>query len=219
MGPFEKYFKYGRFPFKMVVHFCLALSLICQIFLVVNFNGSYSLAMHRKLTMLLFDENLGMEDQVISRDRFFFSASDLRNHINEIIDNYFGIPDGDSIENYDIPLEINEQGQEIPSRIIMSPLFIRKEDRLPWKFLETNLTYDERGAFQIEEDGTPRLTDDELRDFLSSMSHFTLQFYVRHDIPTVKFTTYDCYRWIITADFTMLNNGHYVQINRMERQF
>ena len=92
--------------------------------------------MHRKLTMLLFDEELGMEDHVISRDKFFFSVSDLRDHINKIVDNYYGIPDGDSIESYEIPLEINEQGQEIPSRIIMSPFFIRKDDRLPWEFLE-----------------------------------------------------------------------------------
>ncbi|CAI2386340.1 unnamed protein product [Moneuplotes crassus] len=82
-----------------------------------------------------------------------------------------------------------------------------------------SFTLKERGPFQIEEDGTPRLTDERLRDFFSSMTHFTLTFLVRHNIPTTKFTTYDCYRWITTADFRVVNNGHFSQFNQMERQF
>ena len=64
-----------------------------------------------------------------------------------------------------------------------------------------------------------RLSKEELMNFFSSMSNFQLTFFIRHNIPTTKFTSFDCYRWIIQADFRMINNGHYSQTNRMDRQF
>mmetsp|Transcript_34933 Transcript_34933/g.34609 ORF Transcript_34933/g.34609 Transcript_34933/m.34609 type:complete len:244 (+) Transcript_34933:23-754(+) len=219
MGPVEKYYKYGRFPYKMVAHFLLALALVAQIFLVVNFNSSYSIAVKRKLLTLFFDGEMEQEGYLTFRERYFFSVADVREQVNFMIDNFFEIPESDSIEEYQLSEELDDDGIKRIAHVTMSPFFIRKEDRIPWAFLEMNLTNDERGAFHIEEDGTPRLPDDQLRDFFAAMSHFTLTLLVRHNIPTTKFTTYDCYRWIVRADFRMINNGHYAQFNRMDRQF
>ena len=112
MGPFEKYHKYGRFPFKMMVHFLLAIITIGQIFLIVNSNASYSLSVLRRFDTLFFDPEMPLEDMDIFRERFFFSAEEVRDQVNVMIDNYFNIENMDSIERYELIRELDEEGNK-----------------------------------------------------------------------------------------------------------
>jgi len=219
MGPFEKYYKYDRFPFKMCIHFLLALVITGQIFLIVNSNADYSISIQRKLFTLFFDEEMELEGVDKMRERYFFSAIDVRTQVNWIVDNYFNIPDMDSVEKYELVEKIDEEGNKVINPVMMSPYFLRKEDRVPWNHLSINFTETDRGGFTVDEEGEGELSQKDLRNFLSAMSNFQLQFYIRHNIPTVKFTTFDCYRWIVTINFDVINNGHYAQTLRMDRQF
>jgi len=191
MGPFEKYTKYGRFPFKMCIHFLLAVVITGQIFLIVNSNADYSISIQRKFFTLFFDEDMELEEVDKNRVQYFFSADQVRQQVNGIIDNYYAIPEMDSMERYELVEEVDEDGNETPTPVMMSPYFLRKEDRLPWKDFAINFTEDERGVFQIEESGEGRLSLEELRNFLSSLSNFQLTFFVRHNLPSTKFTTFD----------------------------
>lgn len=207
MGPFEKYEEYGKFPYKMFLHILLSIVLTAQIFLLVNYNATYTQSAMRRFFTWFFDEDMELDGTDYSRIRYFYSVEDLAEHVNWSIDNYFGIEEEDTIESYSLIREYDERDDvERVLPVIMTPYFIRKTERLNWPNLNFNLTQTDRGPFNKLES-------------ISNMTNFQLLYHVRHNIPTTHFTTFDCYEWIIYSDFTIINQGHFSQQLRFDRQF
>jgi len=185
MGPFEKYVKYNKFPFKMVVHILLSLVITGQVFLLINYNAFYSETVMRRLFTLFFDEEMELDGVDYIREQYFYDIDSVREQVNTMIENYSELEDMDNIEKYNLVRVLDDNDDEIIAPIIMTPFFIRTESRNKWDKFSYNISSADRGPFE------ENISDESFRDFMADLTNFQMVLEVQHNIPTTKFTTFD----------------------------
>ena len=168
----------------------------------------------RQFYALFFNPDMDLDGRDYRRTQYYYNVESLGEHVNESISNYYGIDKMDTFEYYE---HINETDYDKVSRIvpvIMTPYFIRNEDRLLyWKQLNYNLTEDFKGPFG--------LTNQELDYFLSNLTNFKLEYEIRHNVSSVYDLDADepyAYKWIISQEYCLLERGRISETIRFEKQ-
>ena len=174
-----------------------------QILLVFNYTGEYSRAEERVFFRLFMDdEGVDPSDyDYASTTNFYYTLSELRDHIQESVDTYFELEEIDTIEKYGYTYyEDDVTEEEVITRPVLSTYFIRGEGRNEYPDLNFNLTSEDIGPCGSE--------DTELRYFLSNLTHFKIIYQVKSFIPSESITPFDCFRWEIIQNYDFSERNH-----------
>jgi len=115
---------------------------------------------------------------------------------------YYNIDKIDLLEKYTQYTYFDEgSGVDFVSQPILNAFFIRNNQRSQFQdALDYNLTETNLGPFEWEKD--------ELRDFISQLTHFKIIYELKHKIPTSAAAPFDCFKWTIHQDFDYQERNH-----------
>ena len=90
LGPLDKYLKYNRFPYKLMLSVALVLMTSFQVLVTVESRTAYSRSQDRLFHKLFLGAD-GLEDTDRTRIKFLFSAEEAREFMTESVSNYFSM--------------------------------------------------------------------------------------------------------------------------------
>ena len=110
LGPLEKYQKYNRYPYKMIVHILLVIMTTIQVLATIQTDTGYSRTQNRFLSRTFIVPEGTDDDMSDPRERYIYTPKDLRlfiqnsiynyYHLNELsLEKYEYLPDKSSVDN------------------------------------------------------------------------------------------------------------------------
>jgi hypothetical protein len=126
MGPIEKYQKWNRYPWKMVVHIMLIALTTLQVVITIesdsNYTSTYSTGSssqnekYNRLMDRVFLTPEGGGDEI--SERYIFNAVELKTFIESSISNYYSLNEK-SFEHYSYNFDMNGEVKGVDMDVLM----------------------------------------------------------------------------------------------------
>jgi hypothetical protein len=99
MGPIQKYQKWNRYPWKMLIHIFLIALTTMQVLITIQADTNYSRT-HSRLMDRIFLTPEGSDDDLSDRhERYIFNIAELQTFMQNSVSNYYSLNDK-SLEKY-----------------------------------------------------------------------------------------------------------------------
>ena len=92
LGPLDKYLKYNRFPYKLILSVALVFMTSFQVLSTVESRTAYSRSQDRLIHKLFLGAE-SLEDTDLTRVKYLFSAEEVREFMEESVGNYYNMND------------------------------------------------------------------------------------------------------------------------------
>lgn len=100
LGPIEKYQKYNRYPYKMIIHVLIIMMTTLQVLITIQADTNYSRGQTKFLDRTFLTPEGDDDDLTDRRTRNIFSVQDLKVYVANSVKNYYILNDL-SLENYE----------------------------------------------------------------------------------------------------------------------
>ena len=99
LGPLDKYVKYGRFPWKFVIHIIMLALTLIEVIIVVGPDLAYSTGFDTQLyqQFMTTDPNSFMPPEN-NPEVTIFNITQLKEFVNRTITNYYNIASNDNLD-------------------------------------------------------------------------------------------------------------------------
>jgi len=205
LSPIEKYKIYGRFPWKMVFHILLVIATTAQAILIISKTTEYTRAQERFIYNN-FISNSEKTEFDYPRMLYLYSISQLKDHLNNSINNFYNIKDVsleeveylDQMEN----INVNMQFAYMDNKNIPSKGPIPRE--FSYIVNRTSL-----GPFDYP--------NEDIKIFLNSVSNLRLNYTFRTYVPFYV-NHFECFHWVISQLYSFEHRAHFVvrlNVNRI----
>lgn len=192
MTPIRKYEKYGRFPWKMVIHLLLVVLTTCQVVLVVNQGTTYAFSQYSLWNSLFINHNIQGSTSPIVNSFMLFSSKHVTSFVETSVKRYYDI-NSHTIDNYEF--NYLDDGTKKPPKLLVR--YLDNASSLNKGYLiEYNLLPNDFGPFSDNAD-----------NFLDEVSDFDIEFNLIHEVNTYVETASNCYDWKITQKFDYSSHG------------
>jgi hypothetical protein len=99
LGPIEKYQKWNRYPWKMLIHLLLVVMTTLQVLITIQADTNYSRTQSRVIDRIFLTPEGEDDDLSDRRERYIFSIPELQGYVKQSVENYYTIND-QSLEQY-----------------------------------------------------------------------------------------------------------------------
>lgn len=192
MSPIGKYQKYGRYPWKMVIHLLLIVFTTCQVMLIVLQSTTYAYNQYTLWNSLFLNHDIQGSTNPIVNSFTLFSTNHISNYIKVSVDRFYDI-NSFAIDNYDYHYE--SDGTKKPPRLLVKYLDYAKSLKKGY-LIEYKLTNNNLGPFSQDADS-----------YLEEVKSFRIEYTLVHKLNKYVDTAHRCYVWDITQVFDYSSHG------------
>lgn len=193
MHPMEKYNKYGRFPWKMMVHLFLVIFTTAQTILIVNQSSMYSMSQLTLWNKLFLNHEVSGDDTSLVFTYNLFDLNKLIGYVNKTVDSYYNI-NSHTFDNYEYRWE---DGVKRPITMYVKYLSNDQVDDDNYEYIYyLNRTYS--GPFEIFPN---------VKTFLDKVQYFQFKFSIKHVLPSDVDLASTCYEWELTQNYDFAMHG------------
>ena len=191
MPPIEKYEKFDRFPWKIIIQAFLVIFTTTETLLVINQVTSYSYSQYLIWNKLFLNFDVQGSDTSITNSYNLFSIQDLLNFIEKTSTRYYHI-NKHTIDNYSYDHDSN--GDKEPIKLYVDYLHYDEVKDLGYQF-EYDITETDFGPFS-------HLNP---KKYLDKVKRFEMKFTLNHHVNHNMELSSNCYKWKITQhlDYSM----------------
>jgi hypothetical protein len=100
LGPIEKYQKWNRYPWKMIIHMFIIVMTSLQVLITLQADTNYSRNQGRLLHRIFLTPEGEDDDLSDRRERYLFTIDELKTFVRSSVNNYYTIND-QSLEHYE----------------------------------------------------------------------------------------------------------------------
>jgi hypothetical protein len=231
MDPVEKFQRYNRFPYKMIIHMLLLIFTTCQVVLKVSESNKYSRSQERFLYNMFIDES-DKRATDYNKIAYLYTAEDIKNHVQTSISNFFNL-NTKSLEIVQLP-ENGESvimeftyidNQRVKDLIVNTNIdnnlvdninmninnnnYFPKNNVIPRRF-DYEVTTNNLGPFN-------HTNNNDIREFLNEVVEFRLNYTLKTYVPFYYNNNYDCNLWSIIQHYNFASRAHFVVKLNIER--
>lgn len=182
MGPIDKYLKFNKFPWALILHILLLCSTFAQIMLIIDSIAIYFRSQQLVWRKIFGDEVPEANDNTNVYVGHIFSLDDLSDHIETSVNAYFEL----NQQYYTHIMEFDHLLDDyVPLPVKFEAFYLRGEDRDQFANFNSNFTQEYIGIW-----GEP---PEKIADFLNKTTNFRLIYEVEHKLPTEQFFIHDCF--------------------------
>ena len=194
MAPTRKYEKYGRFPWKLVIHLLLVVFTTCQVILIVNQGTIYAFSQYTLWNSLFLNHNIQGSTSPIVNSFMLFNTNHTAKYVRTSVHRYYYLSNF-TISNYDYHHQ--SDGTKEPARLLVRYLDVHDSLQKGYQ-IEYNLYPNYHGPFA---------TDAEANDFMNQVKEFRVEYNVIHRLNQYVDTSSACYDWKITQKYDYSGHG------------
>ena len=192
MTPVRKYEKYGRFPWKLIIHMLLVVFTTCQVILVVNRGTTYAYSQYALWNSLFLNHNIQGSTNPIVNSYIIFSSDSVAKYVATSVHRYYDV-NSITIDNYDF--HYKSDGTISPPKLHVKYFDNAKSMNKGYK-IEYSLYNNNLGPFSINAD-----------DFLDELKEFKIEYNIIHNLNRYVDTSSDCYSWKIIQNYDYSSHG------------
>lgn len=193
MPPIEKYEKFDRFPWKIIIQALLVIFTTVQALLVVNQITSYSYSQYLLWNKLFLNLNVQGSDTSITNSYNLFSIQELISFVERTADIYYHI-NKHTVDIYSY--EHDSNGDKEPIKMYVDYLHYEDVKDLGYQF-EYDITESDLGPFS-------HLNP---KKYLDKVKRFEMKFTLNHHLNHHMDLSSNCYQWKITQLFDYSMHG------------
>lgn len=199
LGPIQKYRHYGKFPWKLMLHFLLAIITSVQCMIMIRSTFSHTRAEVRYFYFWFMDPNGTYSDVKYDTYKYFFKMDELRDLVKFSRDNYYSA-ETNSIEGF---INVRKDGDIIPIKGELVFLEDAFDERFPMKFkvTETDLSY-----FDEE-----KYNNTVFRDIINRCKEIQLTYVLQSVVEQTDYCSVDCFEWHILQQISFEHFSHAVE--------
>lgn len=191
LSPIDKYKLYGKFPWKMIIHFLLLIGTTAQAVLIINATTQYTRAQER----VFFDSFVIPIDKTTldyKRFTYLFSIEELRNSVKTSINNFYALKDNLFEE---LEYDKNEVKMEVSYLNASNPKDKRQFDYI--------LNQNDLGPFADDK-------IDLLKNFIKNIYSFDLKYKFKTYVPEKDLLNMECFLWDLTQTYSFSERAHFI---------
>ncbi len=211
LSPIEKYKIYGRFPWKMVIHILLVIATTVQAIMTISERTQYTRSQERILYNMFISDS-DKTDVDFARKTYLFSVSDLRDHLNNSVNNYYSFQ-SDSLEIVEYPNEKSFSSFKDDNHIYHADkeqLYVNMF--ISYYFTKAGDSADKQYYFRVNQTslGPFDQDDKELKAFLNSVKNFVLEYRFKTYVPFFFGDNFECFKWKVIQNYDFIHRAHFV---------
>lgn len=193
MPPIEKYERFDRFPWKILIQALLVIFTTTETLLVVNRVTSYSYSQYLLWNKLFLNLDVDGSDTAITNSYNLFSINDVISFVQGTSSKYYHI-NKHTVDNYSH--EHKDNGDIEPIKLYVDYLHYDEVKDLGYEF-EYDITEDDLGPFS-------HLNP---KKYLDKVKRFEMKFTLNHHLNHHMDLSSNCYKWTISQHFDYSMHG------------
>lgn len=194
IDPITKFTKFGKFPYKLIVHVLLVIFTTMQVVILISQTNRYSRAEER-FFYNLFISNEDKRDDDYKKETLLYTPKMIRKHVLDSIYNFYTINQNS--------MEITEYDSDEPFILMdVSYINIKTKDGLERKDSYV-ITENVHGPFD-------EYDDIQMKYFLNTVSSFRLNYTVKTLVPNENIKMYDCNLWKIYQIYSFESRASFI---------
>ena len=193
MPPIEKYEKFDRFPWKIIIQALLVIFTTTEALLVVNQITTYSYSQYLLWNKLFLNKNVQGSDTTITNSYNLFSIKEVIDFVQSTANVYYHI-NSHTVDDYSY--EYDSNGDKEPIKLYVDYLHYEEVKDLGYQF-EYDITQTDLGPFS-------HLNP---KKYLDKVKRFEMKFTFNHNLNHNMDLSSNCYKWKITQHFDYSMHG------------
>jgi hypothetical protein len=203
MPAIEKYERFDKFPWKLMIQVLLVVFTTIQAVVVVNTIANYSYSQYLLWNKLFLNQDVSASDTSIINYYNLFSMGEVISFINNTANIYYNINEN-TVDTYSY--DYDNHGDIEPIKLYVDYLNYENVKDLGYQF-EYNITETDLGPFTLFNP----------KKFIDSVKRFQMKFTLNHYVSEDLDLSSNCYKWKLTQEYDYSTHGVVNAVLAVER--